>query len=158
MLNLMVAFPYCFFYGNNMSANNTQFSIAIHLMAGLGYGGRVDITSNELASSVNACPSFVRRTLSKLSKAGLVRTMRGKSGTCLLGKPAGEITLLDIYEAVDAPKVFAVHAYPAQSLCPVSCGFKHMIEQVLEKSQHSFEETLTKTTLADIIESIKKSE
>jgi Rrf2 family protein len=152
----MVAFPYCFFYGNNMSASNTQFSIAIHLMAGLGYSGRLDLTSTELAASINTCPSFVRRILSKLSKAGLVRTSRGKSGTCLLARPAEGITLLDIYQAVDAPKVFAVHSYPAQSLCPVSCGFKHMIERVLEKSQISFEETLTKTSLADIIEDIKK--
>lgn len=139
-----------------MSANNTQFSIAIHLMAGLGYSGRLDLTSAELASSVNACPSFVRRILSKLSKAGLVRTSRGKTGTCLLARPADGITLLDIYQAVDAPKVFAVHAYPAQSLCPVSCGFKSMIERVLERSQLSFEEVLTKTSLADVIEDIKE--
>ncbi|GFO61025.1 Rrf2 family transcriptional regulator [Geomonas silvestris] len=139
-----------------MSANNTQFSIAIHLMAGLGYGVRADLTSTDLAGSVNACPSFVRRILSKLSKAGLVRTMRGKSGTCQLARAAGDITLLDIYEAVDAPKVFAVHSYPAQNLCPVSCGFKHMIDKVLENVQLSFEETLTKTTLADVIEEIKK--
>lgn len=139
-----------------MSANNTQFSIAIHLMAGLGYGVRPDLTSTDLASSVNACPSFVRRILSKLSKAGLVRTMRGKSGTCQLARSAGEITLLDIYEAVEAPKVFAVHSYPAQNLCPVSCGFKPMIDRVLEKAQLSFEETLAKTTLADVIEEIRK--
>jgi Rrf2 family protein len=125
-------------------------------MAGLGYGARADITSTGLASSVNACPSFVRRILSKLSKAGLVRTSRGKSGTCQLARAADGITLLDIYDAVDAPKVFAVHTYPAQSLCPVSCGFKHMIDRVLEKSQISFEETLTKTTLADVIEDIRK--
>ncbi|WP_075354548.1 Rrf2 family transcriptional regulator [Desulfovibrio sp. DV] len=138
-----------------MSANNTQFSIAIHLMAGLGYSSRSDLTSTELASSVNACPSFVRRILSKLSKAGLVRTSRGKSGTCLLARPADGITLLDIYESVDAPKVFAVHKYSAQSFCPVSCGFKHMIERILKKSQLSFEDTLAKITLADIIEDIK---
>lgn len=125
-------------------------------MAGLGYGAKMDITSSDIAASVNACPSFVRRILSKLSKAGLVRTSRGKSGTCLLARPAEGITLLDIYEAVDAPKVFTVHGYPAQSLCPVSCGFKHMIERVLERSQCSFEETLAKTSLADIIEDIKK--
>jgi Rrf2 family protein len=138
-----------------MSVNNTQFSIAIHLMAGLGYTLREDLTSTDLAGSVNACPSFVRRILSKLSKAGLVRTSRGKSGTCLLARPAKDITLLDIYEAVDAPKVFAIHSYPAQSLCPVSCGFKPMIDRVLKKSQISFEETLVKTTLADIIDDLK---
>ena len=155
--NLIVAFPSCFFYGNNMSATNIQFSIAIHIMAVLGYGAKVDFTSSDLAAgSINACPSFVRRVLSKLSKAGLVRTSRGKSGTCLLARPAMDISLLDIYKAVDAPKVFEIHSYPAQQLCPVSSGFKSMMERVLDKSQLSFENTLTKTSLADVIEDLRK--
>jgi hypothetical protein len=32
-----------------------------------------------------------------------------------------------------------------------------MIDQVLDKSQIAFEETLTKTTLADVIKEIKRS-
>jgi Rrf2 family protein len=139
-----------------MSATNTQFSIAIHILAVLGYGADVDFTSSDLAAgSINACPSFVRRILSKLSKAGLVRTSRGKSATCLLAKPARDISLLDIYEAVDAPKVFEVHTYPALELCPVSCGFKPMMEGVLGRSQLSFESTLAKTSLADVIENLR---
>ena len=67
-----------------------------------------------------------------------------------------DISLLDIYKAVDAPKVFEVHSYPAQQLCPVSSGFKGMMERVLDKSQLSFENTLTKTSLADVIEDLKK--
>ena len=155
--NLIVAFPACFFYSNNMSVTNTQFSIAIHIMAVLGYGANVDLTSSDIAAgSINACPSFVRRILSKLSKAGLVRTSRGKSGTCLLARPARDISLLDIYEAVDAPKVFEVHTYPTQELCPVSSGFKSMMERMLDKSQLSFESNLSRTSLADIIEDLKK--
>ena len=155
--NLIVAFLACFFYSNNMSVTNTQFSIAIHVMAVLGYGVKVDLTSSDIAAgSINACPSFVRRILSKLSKAGLVRTSRGKSGTCLLARPARDISLLDIYEAVDAPKVFEVHTYPTQELCPVSSGFKSMMERMLDKSQLSFESNLSRTSLADIIEDLKK--
>jgi Rrf2 family protein len=140
-----------------MSATNTQFSIAIHIMSVLGYGANVDFTSSDLAAgSINACPSFVRRILSKLSKAGLVRTSRGKSGTCLLARPVTEISLLDIYKAVDASRVFEVHSYPAQQLCPVSSGFKSTMERVLDESQLSFESTLSKKCLADIIEDLKK--
>ena len=66
-----------------------------------------------------------------------------------------DISLLDIYKAVDAPKVFGVHSYPAQQLCPVSSGFKSMMERMLDKSQLSFESNLSKTSLADIIEDLK---
>ena len=61
-------------------ANNTQFSIAVHLMAGLACRCEKDTTSAFLAMSVNTSPSFVRRVLAKLSKAGLVETATGKAG------------------------------------------------------------------------------
>ena len=74
--------------------------------------------------SVNTSASFVRRTLAKLSKAGLVETATGKAGACWLAKDAKKISLLDIYKAVDAPKVFAIHNYAEQKVCFVSCHIK----------------------------------
>src|SRR4051794_24131889 len=67
-------------------ANNLQFSIAVHIMAGLACLGGRQTTSATLAGSVNTSPSFVRRTLAKLSKAGLVKTATGKAGACWLGR------------------------------------------------------------------------
>jgi len=96
-------------------AVNTQFSIAVHILAGLACGcDQEGVTSSHLAASVNTSPSFVRRTLAKLSKAGLVETTTGKAGACWLAKDAKNISLLDIYEAVDAPKAFSIHEYSEQ--------------------------------------------
>jgi DNA-binding IscR family transcriptional regulator len=53
-------------------AVNAQFSIAVHLMAALGYRFNEEAISGDLAGSVNTGASFVRRTLAKLSKAGLI--------------------------------------------------------------------------------------
>src|SRR5215468_12281650 len=93
---------------------NTQFSIAVHIMVGLGYYVGTDATSGELASSVNTSPSFVRRVLAKLSRAGLVETATGKAGACWLAKDAKKISLLDIYKAVGAPEAIAIHSYKEQ--------------------------------------------
>src|SRR5882672_9755999 len=109
-------------------ANNTQFSIAVHLMAGLACGCDQDLTSTDLAMSVNTSPSFVRRILSKLSKAGLVETATGKAGACWLAKKPQQISLLDIYLAVDAPKAFSIHNYAEQKNCRVSCHIKAALD------------------------------
>jgi Rrf2 family protein len=135
-------------------ATNTQFSIAVHLMLALGYGGGQQATSGELAKSINTSPSFVRRILAKLSKAGLVATTTGKSGSCLLAKKAEEISLLEIYKAVDAPQTFAIHDYPVQNSCRVSCNIEAVMKRVLERAQNSFEGSLGETTLAEIIADI----
>ena len=138
-------------------ANNTQFSIAVHLLAGLACGcHEKGVTSGHLAESVNTSPSFVRRTLAKLSKAGLVRTTTGKAGACWLAKDAKKISLLNIYQAVDAPKAFAIHNYSEQKVCYVSCHIKTALEKVLGKSQKALEASLEAVSLADIVADVKK--
>ena len=114
------------------------------------------MTSNELALSINTSPSFVRRILSKLSKANLVSTTTGKSGACELAKKPEEISLLEIYRSVDAPKTFAIHDYPVQSKCRVSCNIEATMQKVLAKAQKSFEGSLEETNLAEVIADVKK--
>ena len=132
-------------------AVSTQFSIAVHMMAGLGYSGSSDMTSTQLAGSVNTSPSFVRRVLSKLSKANLVCTRMGKTGSTALARDPKEISLLEIYKAVEAPKAFAIHDYPVQQHCKVSCAIKESMDKVLEKTQFSMEKSLEEISLADVI-------
>ena len=138
-------------------ATNNQFSIAVHLMAGLGYNSGMDITSSQLAKSVNTSASFVRRILAKLSKAGLVYTTTGKAGACSLAISPSKISLLDIYRTIDPPRVFSIHSYRAQKACPVSCNIKSALEKVLDQTQASMENRLSKISLAQVIADIKKA-
>jgi Rrf2 family protein len=137
-------------------ANNTQFSIAVHILAGLACGCDKGVTSGYLAASVNTSPSFVRRTLAKLSKAGLAETATGKAGACWLAKDAKNISLLDIYKAVDAPKAFSIHNYSAQKACAVSCHIKTALEKALAKTQQAMEASLAEISLAQIVSDVKK--
>jgi Rrf2 family protein len=107
---------------------------------------------------VNADPTFVRKSLSKLSKAGLITTTRGKNGASRLTRSPKQITLLDIYRASAAPPTFAIHRYPAYKRCPVSSNIKGCMSSVLEKAQHSFENTLSGVSLADVVAEIRRAE
>ena len=139
-----------------MSVRNVQFTVAAHIMAALGYCHGEEISSATLAESVNADPSFVRKSLSKLSKAGLVVTKRGKSGASVLARPPRQITLLDIYRASAAPPAFAIHSYPIDKRCPVSCHLKRCMSGLLSQAQNSFEKSLAKTTLAHLVGQIRE--
>ena len=137
-------------------ANNIQFSIAIHIMAALACGCDKDITSRVLAASVNTSPSFVRRILAKLSKAGLVETATGKAVKCWLAKDPKKISLLDIYRAVDAPRAFAIHDYAEQKACLVSCNIKSALDKTLEKTQTAMESSLKQMSLAQMAAAVNK--
>lgn len=136
---------------------NTQFAIATHIMAALGHAAGKEVNSAEIAGSVNTSSSFVRRILAKLSKAGLVKTATGKGGSCWLARPARRISLLDIYRAVEAPKAFAIHQYPAEKRCPVSCGIKPALSRILAETQQAIEESLSRTSLAEVISDLTKA-
>ncbi len=138
-----------------MSVKSVQFAVAAHIMAALGYFHGEEISSATLAESVSADHTFVRKSLSKLSKAGLVVTKRGKSGASMLSRSPRQITLLDIYRASAAPPAFAIHSYPVEKRCPVSCHLKECMSELLSQAQNSFERSLAKITLADLVGQIR---
>ncbi len=74
-------------------------------------------TSSRLAVVVNTNPVVVRRITGQLARAGLVRVHRGPGGA-VLARPAHEITLDDVWDAVNAgaPRpLVPLHPRPAVS-------------------------------------------
>ena len=140
-----------------MPATNVQFTVAAHIMAVLGRFRGKEISSAALAESVKADPTFVRKSLSKLSNAGLVTTTRGKNGASTLTRSPEQITLLDIYRASAAPPTFAIHNYPVEKRCPTSRNIKGCMTLVLEKAQKSFEASLDRITLAEVVDEIRQA-
>ncbi|MEO1136667.1 MAG: Rrf2 family transcriptional regulator, partial [Pseudomonadota bacterium] len=66
--------------------NSTRYCVAVHLMTLLASDRSAPQTSQTLAESVATNPAVVRRLLSALSRAGLVRSQLGKGGGALLAK------------------------------------------------------------------------
>lgn len=141
-----------------MSLKNVQFTVAAHIAAVLGARYGEPVTSAVLAQSVNAEPTFVRRSIAKLSKAGILTATRGKNGACTLAKRPQDISLLDIYRASEAPAAFAIHGYPTQYACPISVHIKASMGNVLEDAQAGFEARLAAQSLAGMVAAILSSE
>jgi Rrf2 family protein len=133
---------------------NTQFSIAVHVLAAIAHYERA-FTSDILAGSVNANPVFVKRILVKLSKAKLAKATVGKSGGYDLARSPKNISLLDIYSAVNPPNAFAIHTYPKSKGCVVSCNIKEVMSDVLVGTQEAVDRDLRRTTLADVVSKIR---
>ena len=58
--------------------------------------------------------------------------------------------------AVEAPKEFVIHDYPAKAACPVSCGIKTAMERVLDRTQDSMEQSLGEISLAQVIADVPR--
>ena len=80
---------------------SSRFTIAVHILICIEtFKNDYKVTSDFLASSVNANPVVIRRLLQQLKKADIVNVIRGSGGTEIT-KPLNTITLLDIYHAVE---------------------------------------------------------
>jgi len=132
---------------------SSRFTIAIHIFACIDYFQKdYKITSDFLASSVNVNPVIIRKIMSQLRNAGLINVTRGTGGITL-AKPAEEITLLDVFKAVeslDEGKLFHFHENP-NTACPVGSTIHLVLDDKLERIQKAMEDELKSITIADVI-------
>lgn len=141
-----------------MSVNNVQFTVASHILTVLAYRHGGQATSKELADSVQANHTFVRKTITKLGKAGLLVATRGVNGACRLARPPEQISLLEIYRASEASPVFAIHGYPVQQDCAVSVHIKDGMADVLKVARDAVEATLAAMSLRDLLSNVHTAE
>ncbi len=59
--------------------------------------------SRDIAERQDIPPSFLAKILTRLAAQGIVQTQRGVNGGVRLARPAREITLLQVVEAIDGP-------------------------------------------------------
>jgi Rrf2 family protein len=86
-------------------AVNTRFSTGVHALVLLALEPAVQ-TSETIAGKLATNPVVIRRVFSLLRQAELVVSHKGPSGGSQLARSAKEITLKDIYRALEPSTVF----------------------------------------------------
>jgi Rrf2 family protein len=61
------------------------------------------VATGEIAKGQNIPASFLAKIIAQLSVAGLVHTSRGARGGVRLARDPGDVTLLEVLEAIDGP-------------------------------------------------------
>ncbi|WP_110930712.1 Rrf2 family transcriptional regulator [Paenibacillus bouchesdurhonensis] len=134
-----------------MKQISTRFSIAVHALSLIAMSPN-DCTGDFIAGSVNTNPVIIRRIIGMLKKEGLVDVRPGVGGASLLKSP-DQITLLDVYRAVNATEkdqLFRIHDEP-NIKCPVGRNIEHVLQTELRDAQSVMEQRLAQTTLDDLI-------
>src|SRR5690348_4467631 len=75
----------------------------VTMCAAARHCGMTRISAGELAVETGLPQPTVQKLVSLLSRAGLLRSVRGAGGGFKLARPAAAITLADIVEAVEGP-------------------------------------------------------
>ena len=133
---------------------STKFAVSIHILSLIALKKEESITSDYIAGSVNTNPALVRRLMSGLKKAELIQTQTKIGVTGLLKAPE-EISLLEIFKAVESRQdLFAIHS-DTNTSCPVGSKIGCVLEDINGKVQFEFEKELGNLHLSDILEGLE---
>ena len=113
------------------------------------------IGSQILAASVNTNPVVIRRLLLALRRARLIETFTGKHGGARLRKKPREISLVDIYDAVEPRPVIPVNERKALKKCHVSCNMKSIMSRVAESTEDAVRKHLRSISLAQLVRKVR---
>ncbi len=86
-----------------MRLSNLADYAVITMSAAANHCGGSRTSAAELAGETGLPKPTVQKLVSKLTSAGLLRSVRGANGGLQLARPAAAITVADIVEAVEGP-------------------------------------------------------
>lgn len=131
---------------------SSRFPVAVQLLIILAWcPDTYKVTSEVLALSVNTNPVLIRRIMGYLKKAALISVTAGTGGAAL-ARDAGEITLLDVYRAVELTAddgLFGLHDKP-NPRCPIGSRFNDVIAPHLDQARQALEQSLSQVTIEQL--------
>lgn len=135
--------------------SSSRFIVAIHAMSVLARSaGKGPVCSTAVALSVHTNPVVIRRLMTELEKAKLVRSVAGRSGGFELERPADDITLADVYCAVEDETVFRMHKMDPLASCPIAAQIGKILSGPLRAAEGALAASLAKTTIRDVTSAI----
>ncbi len=123
-----------------------RYSLRVMLELALRNGaGPVPVEA--IAASQGISAHYIHILVPALCRAGLVRTVRGPKGGCMLSRPPSEITLLEAVEAVEG-KTTPVECLGDRDSCSKSGGCA--AREVWSEVAAAVEGVLGETTLEEL--------
>lgn len=136
--------------------SSSRFAIAVHTLALMASYEDKPLKSETIACFVRTNPVVIRRLLSELGKAELVESQPGANGGSRLRRKAEEISLWNIYQAVETNTAFDVHHPLAEGRCTVSSNIQCVLIGIQNRLDKAVCQTLRGLTLADVLREIRE--
>lgn len=107
--------------------------------------------TSQIADKQSIPPSFLAKIISQLSIAGLIHTSRGARGGVSLARTPGEVSILEVVEAIDGP-ITLNECTEEPSACPF--GEECPLRSLWCDTQAELVDRLRKTTFANFVSTV----
>ena len=129
---------------------------ACALLAALPPG--VGLPANALAEFHALAPAYMAKHMQALARAGVVESVRGAGGGYRLAKKPDEVSLWDIYEAIEGEEpAFRCSEIRQQGPCPTTDFRKPCeISAIFTRAEAAWKAELKSVSLADIVADVAR--
>jgi len=108
-----------------------------------------------MAELVNTNPVVIRRILGPLREAGLVTSQPGPGGGWRLSRPPAEITLRDVYRAIEEDRPRGHEAVEVDGGRMHSECLYGVLSRCYREAEATLEAKLAQVTVADVIRAVR---
>ncbi|NHZ84932.1 MAG: transcriptional regulator [Planctomycetia bacterium] len=129
---------------------SSRFTFAIHTLTMLAMTEGKNVPSDFIAESAKTNPVVIRRIMLLLKKAGLIKSQQGVHGGAVLLRKPENITLLDIYKAVEYKNVFSLHPNIPNPQCIVGRNIQNILGDIFNNAENAMESVLAGISIAQI--------
>ena len=127
-------------------------SLALHSMAYLVTKRERPVPTRDIAARFHISEAHLSKVLQRLARAGLVKSTRGPRGGFVIGESDNDITLLDVYEAIEGPLISCNCLLDK----PVCGGTECILGGILATVDNQIREYLAGTKLSELANCIKE--
>ena len=131
---------------NNFLNISGSAVLAFHAVVFMSKHPERMFSTNVIAKSLDVSEAHLHKVFQRLVKMGIVRSTRGPKGGLKIKKPLNQISLLDVYQAVEGP------FQPDNCLMetPVCKNEKCILGDVLHNVNYQVMDYLSKTKLSQV--------
>lgn len=123
--------------------------MSLHVLLHLS-GHPTPVTSEALSEHMGANPVVIRRTMAGLRKARLVSSSKGHGGGWSILRDLKEISLLDIYRALDEPILVQQHRGIEMPECLVERTVGRALNAIYQEAEALIIKRFEKIKLSDL--------
>lgn len=127
----------------------------LHVLLHMGENGEA-ITSEQMALYMDTNPVVVRRTMSGLREAGIVRSEKGHGGGWTITRPLSAITMGEVYRALGSTGLIAIGNRNDNPQCLIEKAVNETLGASLREAEALIVARMDAVTLANIADQFRE--
>ena len=127
----------------------TRTSLAIRTLMFCAVNPDRTVRKHEVAEACNASENHIAQVIHLLAQKKFLRTVRGRSGGLMLGRPAEKITVGEVFRDFEAVLPFAECFSGRENTCPLASACR--LQCLLSDALKAFYAELDRVSVADLV-------